>query len=187
MLRPIRQETNRVAAGRRLAARSIVITHLSALNSFVFRRQIDPIKDGETRAESVYPGAELLSTQEEHATSYKELGYAKVLLDSFIPGSVFNDYSDINVGEPTFNAQVEPFFIENAESSREMLRNIPDWRPRKGDIFALIIDESTIKWIECIGSIGQSLTEDHGEKYVFNTRDSLSHLEPFKNQDELLE
>ncbi|APV37724.1 hypothetical protein [Acinetobacter soli] len=187
MLRPIRQETNRVAAGRRLAARSIVITHLSALNSFVFRRQIDPIKDGETRAESVYPGAELLSTQEEHATSYKELGYAKVLLDSFIPGSVFNDYSDINVGEPAFNAQVEPFFIENSESGREMLRNIPDWRPRKGDIFALIIDESTIKWIECVGSIGQSLTEDHGEKYVFNTRDSLSHLEPFKNQDELLE
>ena len=186
MLRPIRPETNRVATGRRFAARSVVITHLSALDSFVFRREVDAIKNGETRAESIYPGAELLSSQEEHATRYEDLGYAKILLDNFIPGSVFNDYSDINVGEVSFNAQVEPYFIENADSGREMLKNVPDWRPRKGDVFALIIDADTIKWIECVGSMGQSLTDDHGEKYVFNVRDSLSHLEPFIHQEELL-
>jgi hypothetical protein len=186
MLKPIRKEATRVADGRRMAARSIVITSLSAVDCHVFRRYVEPVSQQEDRYATVYPGAEVLSSQEEHATRYEEQGYAKILFDHFVGGSMWSDGSGINIGEATIRAQVEPFDIEDYESIRQMQRNVPDWKPQKGDIFGLIIDENTVKWLECLGSTGQSLQGNHGEVYAFNVRDSLEHLEPFISQEELL-
>ncbi|ELY6121689.1 TPA: hypothetical protein LUJ82_003220 [Acinetobacter baumannii] len=186
MLKPIRKEATRVADGRRMAARSIVITSLSAVDCHVFRRYVEPVNQQEDRYATVYPGAEVLSSQEEHATRYEEQGYAKILFEHFVGGSMWSDGSGINIGEATIRAQVEPFHIEDYESIRQMQRNVPDWTPQKGDIFGLIIDENTVKWLECLGSTGQTLQGNHGEVYSFNVRDSLEHLEPFISQEELL-
>ncbi|MDH2636790.1 hypothetical protein QDS01_17925 [Acinetobacter nosocomialis] len=186
MLKPIRKEATRVADGRRMAARSVVITSLSAVDCHVFRRYVEPVNQKEDRYATVYPGAEVLSSQEEHATRYEEQGYAKILFEHFVGGSMWSDGSGINIGEATIRAQVEPFHIEDYESIRQMQRNVPDWAPQKGDIFGLIIDENTVKWLECLGATGQTLQGNHGEVYSFNVRDSLEHLEPFISQEELL-
>ncbi|MBJ9425219.1 hypothetical protein [Acinetobacter seifertii] len=186
MLKPIRNEATRVADGRRMAARSVVMTSLSAVDCHVFRRYVEPVSQQEDRYATVYPGAEVLSSQEEHATRYEEQGYAKILFEHFVGGSMWSDSSGLNIGESTIRAQVEPFNIDDYESIRQMQRNVPDWKPQKGDIFGLIIDENTVKWLECLGSTGQSLQGNHGEVYAFNVRDSLEHLEPFISQEELL-
>ena len=186
MLKPIRKESSRVVDGRRFAARSVVLSNLSAIECYAYRREVEPVNDVESRNETIYVGAMVLSSQEEHATKYVDLGYAKILFDRFTGGSIHNDADDINSGEAIFNAQIEPFDIEFYESPRQMIRHVPDWTPKKGDIFALIIDSDTIKWIECVGVQGHNIHSDYGSTYILNVRDSLEHLEPFIDQDELL-
>ncbi len=181
MLKPIRKESNRVVDGRRFAARSVVLSNLSAIECYAYRREVEPVNNIESRNETIYVGAMVLSSQEEHATKYVDLGYAKILFNRFTGGSIHNDADDINSGEAIFNAQIEPFDIEFYESPRQMIRNVPDWTPKKGDIFALIIDSDTIKWIECVGVQGHNIHSDYGSTYILNVRDSLGHLEPFHN------
>lgn len=186
MLKPISNIAERVAAGRKFASRSIVITSLSAVSCFAFRREIVQAVEGESRDETIWEGGMLISEQEEHATEYKDLGYAMVLFNKLMGGSLHSDDNDINIGEAILYAQIEPFHYENYGSSHEMLRNVPDWRPKKGDIFAMVISEDIIKWVECVGVTGQSIHAQHGETYVLNVRDSLMHLEPFKSQEDVL-
>lgn len=186
MLKPINNIANRVADGRRFASRSIVLTSLTAIACYVFRREVIAAEDGESRAETVWEGGMVLSEQDEHATEYKEQGYAMLMFDRFIAGSMHSDYGDINLGEALQYAQIEPFYIDNYQSKTDMLKNIPDWRPKKGDIFALVINEDLIKWMECVGISGQSLHGNHGERYALNVRDSLMHLDPFRTHEDLL-
>lgn len=169
-----------------MAARSIVITSLSAGDCHVFRRYVDPVNDQQTRNETVYPGAEVLGSHEEHATRYELQGFAKLLFDRFTGGSIWSNSVDLNIGEATISAQVEPFNIEDYGLIKQMQSNIPDWTPEKGDIFALMISDQSIKWLECIGVKGISLPISHGVKYMFNVRDPLEHLEPFTSQEDLL-
>lgn len=185
MLKPINSVANRVAEGRRFASRSIVITNLSAIECLAFRREILPAEDNKSREETIWEGGILLSEHEEHATEYKEQGYAMLLLDKFSGGSIHSDGDDINSGETMFYAQIEPFHYADYESKAQMLRNTPDWKPKKGDIFAMMVSEGLIKWVEVIAVKGQSLHAQHGESYVLNIRDSLMHLEPFISQDVL--
>lgn len=187
MLKPINDITKRVADGRRFASRSIVITSLTAISCYVFRRHTIPAKEGESRAETVWQGGIVLSEHEEHATEYKEQGYAMLQFDRFSAGSLHtNGDNDINIGESVLNAQIEPFFIENYNSKADMLRNVPEWRPEKGDIFALVVEGDLIKWVECIGVSGQTLHAHHGETYALTFRDSLMHLDPFRVHEDLL-
>src|SRR5699024_3168352 len=138
---------NRVAEGRRFASRSIVITNLSAIECLAFRREILPAEDNKSREETIWEGGILLSEHEEHATEYKEQGYAMLLLDKFSGGSIHSDGDDINSGETMFYAQIEPFHYADYESKAQMLRNTPAWKPKKGDIFAMIVSEGLIKWV----------------------------------------
>lgn len=186
MLKPISSAAERVAAGRRFASRSIVITSISAVSCFAFRREVIPAEDGKTRGESIWPGGMMLSEQEEHATEYKELGYAMILFNKLLGGSIRSDADDINIGEVILYAQIEPFYYENYGAAADMLRNVPDWRPEKGDIFAMVISNDIIKWVECVGITGQSMHAQHGETYVLNVRDSLMHLDPFKSHEDLM-
>lgn len=186
MLKPINSVANRVAEGRRFASRSVVITNLSAIECLVFRREVIPAEDGETRDETIWEGGITLSDSDAHATEYKEQGYAFMLLDKFSGGSIHSDGDDINSAEAMFYAQIEPFHYEDYTSKAQMLRNVPEWKPKKGDIFAMVIEEDLIKWVEVIGVTGQSLHAHHGERYVLNIRDSLAHLAPFIQHEELL-
>lgn len=186
MLKPINNVANRVVDGRRYASRSIVISKLSAIACFVFRRQTIPAVEGEAREETIWEGGQVLSDHEEHATEYVEQGYAMMVFDSFSGGSIHSDGDDINMGEALVYAQIEPFFFENYPNKSEMLRNVPDWKPKKGDVFGLVISENLIKWLECVGVTGQSVHASHGERYALNVRDSLMHLDPFKNHQDLM-
>ena len=186
MLKPINPISNQVAEGRRFASRSIVITNLSAIECVVFRREVIPAVASEDRDETVWEGGLLLSDGDEHATKYEKQGYAMMLFDKFSGGSIHSDGDDINSGEAVFYAQIEPFHYEDYESKAQMLRNAPDWKPKKGDIFAMVIDEDLIKWVEVVGVSGQSIHAHHGERYILNVRDSLMHLEPFINQEQVL-
>ncbi len=187
MLSPINPIANRVAEGRRFASRSIVLTNLSSISCFAFRRKVIPAVEGETRAESIYPGGFVLSSSEEHATEYEDLGYAMLLLNKFSGGSMHNDGDDINFGEAVFYAQIEPVNKADYGKRTEMLKNIPDWQPKKGDVLAMVISEDIIKWVEVTGVTGQTLNSQHGVEYVLNVRDKLMHLDPFKQEDDLLE
>lgn len=186
MLKPINSVANRVAEGRRFASRSVVITNLSSIECLVFRREVLPAVEGESREETIWEGGMLLSEHEEHATEYKEQGYAMMLLDKFTGGSIHSDGEGINSGEAMFYAQIEPFDYADYESKAQMLRNTPDWKPQKGDILAMVISEDVLKWVEVVGIPGQSLHAQHGERYALNIRDSLMHLEPFISQEERL-
>ena len=186
MLKPINRISNQVAEGRRFASRSIVITNLSSIECRVFRREVIPAEDGETRDETIWEGGLVLSDEDAHATEYQVQGYAMMLLDKFSGGSIHSDGDDINSAEAMFYAQIEPFHYEDYESKAQMLRNTPDWKPKKGDIFALVISADLIKWAEVVGVSGQSLHAHHGERYVLNIRDSLMHLEPFITQEDVL-
>ncbi|OTG87893.1 hypothetical protein [Acinetobacter sp. ANC 3813] len=186
MLKPINSAAERIAAGRRHASRSIVITSLSAVSCFAFRREIIPAEDGKTRAETVWKGGMVLSEQDEHATEYVELGYAMMLFNKLLGGSIRSGGDDMNIGEAMLYAQIEPFHFEHYGSAANMLRNIPEWKPEKGDIFAMVISEDIVKWVECVGITGQSMHASHGETYVLNVRDSLMHLEPFKSHENVL-
>lgn len=186
MLKPINSVANRVAEGRRFASRSVVITNLASIECLVFRREVLPAVEGESREETIWEGGMLLSEHEEHATEYKEQGYAMMLLDKFTGGSIHSDGEGINSGEAMFYAQIEPFDYADYESKAQMLRNTPDWKPKKGDILAMVISEDVLKWVEVVGIPGQSLHAQHGERYALNIRDSLMHLEPFISQEERL-
>lgn len=186
MLKPINPIANRVAEGRRFASRSIVLTNLSRIECVVFRREVIPAEENQAREDTIWEGGLVLSDADEHATEYKKQGYAMLLMDKFSGGSIHSDGDDINSGEAIFYAQIEPFHYEDYESNSQMLRNTPEWKPKKGDIFAMVIAEGLIKWVEVMGVSGQSLHAQHGERYVLNIRDSLMHLEPFINQEQLL-
>lgn len=185
MLKPINNVANRVTDGRRYASRSIVISKLSAIACFVFRRQVVQAVDGETREETMWEGGQVLSDHEEHATEYVEQGYAMMVFDSFTGGSIHSDGDDINIGEAIVYAQIEPFFFENYPIKSDMLRHVPNWKPKKGDVFGLVISENLIKWLECVGVTGQSVHASHGERYALNVRDSLMHLDPFKDHENI--
>lgn len=183
MLKPINNVANRVAEGRRFASRSVVITNLSSIECLVFRREVLPAV--ESREETIWEGGMLLSEHEEHATEYKEQGYAMMLLDKFTGGSIHSDGEGINSGEAMFYAQIEPFDYADYESKAQMLR-YARLETQKGDILAMVISEDVLKWVEVVGIPGQSLHAQHGERYALNIRDSLMHLEPFISQEERL-
>lgn len=186
MLKPINNVANRVTDGRRYASRSIVISKLSAIACFVFRRQTISAEEGESREDTIWEGGQVLSDQDEHATEYIDQGYAMMVFDSFVGGSIHSDGDDINIGEALVYAQIEPFFYENYPNKSDMLRHVPNWKPRKGDVFGLVISDDLIKWLECVGVTGQSVHANHGERYALNVRDSLMHLEPFNQHQNTL-
>lgn len=187
MLKPINPISNRVADGRRHASRSIVITNLSALSSFVYRRKVIEAVEGESRETTLHNGGISLSDFEEHAIEYVDQGFAIVLMDHFTGGSIHSDGEDINSGEAVFYAQIEPIYFDDYGKRIDMLKNVPDWKPKKGDVFALVVAEDLIKWVEVVGVSGQSMHAHHGERYILNIRDRLAHLDPFIQHEQLLE
>ncbi|WP_151812433.1 hypothetical protein [Acinetobacter bereziniae] len=186
MLKPINNVASRIADGRRFASRSIVMTKFSSIECFVFRRTVIPAESGETREETIWEGGQILSDSDEHATEYIEQGYAMLLFDHFTGGSLHSDANDINIGEAMLYAQIEPFYLDNYPNKSEMVKHVPEWVPKKGDVFGLVIREDLIKWLECIGVTGQSIHSDYGDRYILSVRDSLMHLEPFKNHQNIM-
>lgn len=186
MLKPINSAAQRIADGRRYAARSIVMTNFSSVACYFYRRQIVSVENNIERDESIFPDGYVLSGSEHHATEYEYQGVAMALMDRFVGGSMHYAGDDVNSGENVMYAQIEPFHEENYGKASDMMRNKPDWSPKKGDVMAMVIDEDLIKWAEVVGVTGQNLQSNHGEKYVLNIRDKLMHLDPFKLHEDML-
>lgn len=186
MLKPISDVATRVADGRKFAARSVVLSHTSSVACVAFRRLVKPVESDKSRDETMFPDGLVFGSDDHHAIEYDFQGYSMLLVDRFFGGSMTNMGDDALNGDAVFMAQIEPFHIENYGDMNSMLTIKPDWMPKKGDIFAMIISDQILKWVEVIGITGQTMHGNHGEKYALNIRDRLEHLEVFIDQEQLL-
>lgn len=174
MINPI---VHQVAGGRRLGARSIVLQNLSSLYCNVFKKVLDDVNNDEQRHEFIYGDeVEMLSKSDEHAFSYQEKGYARLLLEHFNGGSIYADGEHIDAIEQSFFAQIEP--IDPNLTGREQLIKMPDWKIESNDILAIYVKKGFMLYLEVVGIQGQALSHDYGVKYVLNKRDDFNHISP---------
>lgn len=176
MLNPVNPIVSRVTDGKRRAARSIVLTSLSAMDCMVFAKTIDKPNNTQERNE-MYGDVEMLGSSDEQAFSYVEKGFAKFLPVKFTGGSIFKDWSNIDGFEQSYYGQIEP--ITPDLSRREQLLQIPDWKISSNDILAVIFSPEIIVYLEVVGIEGQSMVDDFGTKYRLNKRDDFAFLDPF--------
>lgn len=181
----IRPELHQVAKGRRLAARKIVMTTLASIPCQVWRKQVKTadVPEPEPEATGLTWDSVKLSDMEEPDYDYIEQGYAYILVDKFTGANVLENHSMVDGADTAILAQVEPYDFDLDDELQQIL-NIPNWQPKEGDIFALLIADGLILWLELVGIMGQTFMSDFGKKYVFNKRDNPAHLEPFKSEFE---
>jgi len=122
-----------------------------------------------------------LSEMEEPDYEYLEHGYAYILVDKFTGANVLENHSMVDGADTAILAQVEPYDFDLTDELQQIMQ-IPSWQPKEGDLFALLINPNLVLWLELVGMSGQTFMADFGKKYVFNKRDDLSHLEPFKTE-----
>jgi hypothetical protein len=173
---------NRVADGRRLASRSIVMTQISSIPCVVWRKKVNPITDGVEREDESWGGLGVLSESDEHAIEYEQLGLACLLLDRFTGGSVNSSRTLVDSGEESIIAQIEPYI--DGLTGRELLVQLPEWVPKSGDMFGFLIGDDALIWLELVSIMGQSFMSDFGTKYLLNKRDNPISIEPFKTEFE---
>lgn len=179
----LRTELNQVANGRRLAARKIVMTTLASIPCQVWRKVIESadIVDPNPEASDLTWDAVRLSDNDEPEYRYDVQGYAYLLLDKFTGANVLENYSMVDGADTVILAQVEPYDFD-LDDELEQIQQIPDWQPKQGDLFALLLDPKLILWLELVDITGQTFMADFGKKYIFNKRDDLTHIEPFTTE-----
>lgn len=177
----LRIETHRVADGRRLASRAIVLQSLQSIPAFAFRKVILPVPDSPfaNRDDETWGGLGVASgvMMDEHAFDYEPLGHAMLTCEQFIGGAVYDNNLIIQPEDITMAGQVEPYNINL--HGRERLVNIPDWIPKVSDLFCLLLAEDNFIYMECVGRTGSSMMADFGVKYVFNQKFDLNFLPAF--------
>ena len=177
----LRVETTLVADGRRLASRSIVLQSLQSIPCFAFRKVILPVPNStfENRTDETWGGLGVSSDvkMDEHAFDYEPLGHAMLTIEQYIGGAVYDNNMLIQPDEISMAGQIEPYDINL--KGRERLVNIPTWKPKKTDIFCLMLAEDSYIYMECVGRTGSSMMADFGVKYVFNQKFDLDFLPAF--------
>lgn len=176
---------NRVANGRHLAARRVVMNTLGSIPTQVWRKRIvysNPI-DAEKPVDLLSFEANALSIQDEPNYEYDPLGFAFVLPDKFNGGVIHKNNSMNNPSDLTLIVQIAPYNAE-LDTLTEQINQIPDLEFQEGDLLALMIYEGFIVWFEIVHITGQTLMSDFGKKYVLNRRDELG-LDPVKSEVEL--
>lgn len=176
MLNPVNPIVNRVTEAKRRAARAIVLSSLSALDCVVFKKVIDQPNDHDQRLE-MYGDVEILGSSDEHAFSYEEKGFARILLENFTGGAIVKDWSSLDGFELSFYGQIEPIF-PNLER-RQQLIQVPTWNIENNDRLAVIFSPDVIKYLDVIAPEGQSLVEDFCPKYRLNKSDDFDFIKKF--------
>lgn len=168
-----------VADGRRRAVRSIVMGSLASIPCQVWRKVLIPNQPATPTGTGF--GWSDVATSEADAPQYdyEEIGYAYMLIDRFVGAAVLENNSMTDGGEAAFMAQIEPY-DPNLTNDRERVASIPNWQPKKGDVFALLISADFVSWAEVVGIDGVSLMPDVGKRYTLNKLDSVDHLEPLR-------
>lgn len=180
----LRTELHQVANGRRLAARKVVINTLASIPCQVWRKNVHTadVQSPDPQATELTWDSVKLSDVEEPDYDYQELGYAYILIDKFVASWVHENNSLVGNMDIPIVAQVEPY--DPLLDGMDRIVNVPTWQPKQGDLYALLIDEKLIIWLEMVEISGQTLMSDFGVKYVFNRRDDLTHIEPFADEFE---
>ncbi|WP_410472117.1 hypothetical protein ACGTJS_11085 [Faucicola mancuniensis] len=175
----IRQEPHLVANGRRLASRAIVLQSLQSIPAYAFKRVIVPITDSffDNRTDETWAGLGVASNADEHAFDYEPLGFAMVTIEQFIGGSIHDNNMIVTTDEVMIAGQVEPYYPNL--KGRDRLLQIPEWQPKKGDLFCLLLASDDYIYMECVGRTGSSIMADFGAKYVFNQKFNLDFLPVF--------
>lgn len=173
---------NRVANGRHLAARRVVMNTLGSIPAQVWRKRVvysNPI-DANTPVDPLSFEANALSIQDEPNYEYDPLGFAYVLPDKFNGGVIHKNNSMNNPTDLAILAQIEAYDAELPTLSEQIL-NIPDMQFLEGDLLALMIYDGFIVWFEIVGTPGQTLMSDFGKKYILNRRDELG-MDPVQGE-----
>lgn len=176
---------NRVANGRHLAARRVVMNTLGSIPSQVWRKRIvysNPADAG-LPVDPLSFEANALSIQDEPNYEYDHLGFAYVLADKFNGGMIHKNNSMNNPSDLTLIVQIAAYNAD-LETLTEQINEIPDTQFQEGDLLALMIYEGFIVWFEIVGITGQTLMSDFGKKYVLNRRDELG-IDPIQSEVEL--
>ncbi len=175
----IRQEPHLVANGRRIASRSIVLQSLQSIPAYAFKRVIVPITDSffDNRTDETWAGLGVASNADEHAFDYEPLGFAMMTIEQFIGGAILDNDLAITTDEVMIAGQIEPF--NPNLKGRERLMQMPDWKPKKGDLFCALLAKDDYLYFECVGRTGSSIMSDFGAKYVFNQKFNLDFLPIF--------
>lgn len=165
---------NRVANGRHLAARRVVMNTLGSIPCQVWRKRIvysNPA-DAHSPIDPLSFEANALSIQDEPNYEYDHLGFAYVLADKFNGGVIHKNNSMNNPSDLTLTVQIAAYNAD-LETLTEQINEIPNTQFQEGDLLALMIYEGFIVWFEIVGIPGQTLMSDFGKKYVLNRRDEL--------------
>lgn len=171
----LRIENTLIADGRRLSVRAIVLQSLSSVPCFAFRRVILPVDNSvsNNRLDDVWGGLGVASGSDEHAFDYEALGHCMIVLNAYNGG--FTGEFGTGFDDVLIEGQIEPYDI--GLTHRERLQNMPDWTPKKGDLFCLLLGENNYLYLECVGKSGSSLMGDFGVKYLFNQKFDLDFLD----------
>lgn len=171
---------NQVASGRRLVARQLVMNGLGTIPCQVWRKRVVPNDPATLTATGLSWDSISLSEQDEPDYEYDELGYAYMLLDRFTGAAMHDNNSMVNGADTMIMAQIEPY-DDAVTDKRQQIIQLPEWLPKIGDLFALLIQPELILWLELVDITGQSMVADFGKKYILNKRDDLFEKEPFKS------
>ncbi len=166
---------NRVANGRRMAARRVVMTAVSGIPAQVWRKRVvyNNTANQDVPADPLSFEANAVSVSDEPNYAYDHLGFAYVLADRFNGGAIHKNKSMVNPSDLTIFAQIE-LYDENLPSKSEQIKQIPtSLTLNEGDLLGLMIYAGFMVWFEIVGMTGQTLMADFGTKYVLNRRDEL--------------
>lgn len=171
---------NRVANGRRLAARRIVMNTLASVTAQLWRKHVvyDNSQDKTEPESGLSFEALAVSAQDEPNYSYEYIGMVYVLADKFGGGYVHKNFSMVNPSEVAISTQIEPY-DDTLQSLAEQINNIPDMHIQEGDLLGLSVYEDFLVWFEVVSLTGQTVMADFGTKYILNRRDDLQ-LDPVK-------
>lgn len=172
---------NQVANGRRLAARQVVMNALGTIPCQVWRKRVVQNDPATPAAIGLSWNSVVLSEQDEPDYEYDELGYAYMLLDRFVGANMLDNNSMVDGADAAVMAQIEPY-SDVLTDKRQQVLQAPDWLPKIGDLFALLIQPELILWLELVDITGQGMVSDFGKKYILNKRDDLFEKEPFKTE-----
>ena len=146
---------NQVASGRRLVARQLVMNGLGTIPCQVWRKRVVPNDPATPTATGLSWNSIALSEQDEPDYEYDELGYAYMLLDRFTGAAMHDNNSMVNGADTMIMAQIEPY-DDSITDKRQQIIQLPEWLPKIGDLFALLIQPELILLHNCfyISTIG---------------------------------
>lgn len=180
----LRIENKLVTDGQRLTNRIITLRSQDVIPAYVFRRTVTKIDNSDNEREfDTWSGLGTVSNSEEHAIDYVPLGHAMVKMLEMLGGGAHDTGTFIMPEDLNSIALIEPYDIDLKDDERLKLK--PDWTPKKGDLFCLLLNDHK-EYHECTGVMGLSMLASQGYRYALSQRFDLNYLDAFK-EDEIID